>query len=380
MRRAAGRARREPGRACGRKMPRPTPQRPPLSTTRVNLLNIALMLASLVAAMVLPFEVFLLAYAILGPLHYLTELSWLHDRRWFLPGSRDAWPLAACALLVPLGTASVIGPSASAALDGAGIGGLLRGATTELTFLAFGIALLFVLTRDVVLRAGGVILLLGVAWWLQLPASVSLETAVDSLYFTIFAAYLTTLVHVFVFTGLFVLWGALRGRSASGYASLAVFVACAALPFLLPAGRYTASGWARASYGDNFSSLSQLLLHDVFGLGMASVGRLDIFSDGASVRLMRFIAFAYTYHYLNWFSKTSVIGWLDVPRARLAAVGAVWAASLGLYAWSYTAGLRWLFALSFAHVLLEFPLNHRSIAGIGQELAARWRRPEAGRA
>ena len=38
----------------------------------------------------------------------------------------------------------------------------------------------------------------------------------------------------------------------------------------------------------------------------------------------------------------------------------LWIASLALYAKSYELGLRWLFALSYAHVLLEFPLNHRS--------------------
>jgi len=348
-----------------------------VTTTQVNVLNIALMLAALVAALVLPFELFLLAYAILGPLHYLTEISWLHDRKWFLPGRRDWWPLAFCALLVPLGTVSVMGEPGMAALDRAGVGAWLRGSTADLTYLAFGLALLFVLTRDVALRVGGTALLLAGAWWCHLPPDVSTEVAIGSLYFALFAAYLTTLVHVFVFTALFVLWGALKGRSTSGHLSFGVLVACAAVPFLMPPGSYAASDWARASYGGNFAGLSQLLLHDVFGVPLASLGSLDIFSDGASVKLMRFVAFAYTYHYLNWFSKTSVIGWLEMPRTRLVAVVAIWGASLALYAWSYAAGLRWLFALSFAHVLLEFPLNHRSFLGIGQELAGRLRRTAA---
>ena len=36
-----------------------------------------LMLAALAAAYVLPFELLLLSYAILGPAHYFTEISWL---------------------------------------------------------------------------------------------------------------------------------------------------------------------------------------------------------------------------------------------------------------------------------------------------------------
>jgi hypothetical protein len=35
---------------------------------------------------------------------------------------------------------------------------------------------------------------------------------------------------------------------------------------------------------------------------------------------MRLIAFAYQYHYLNWFSKTSIIKWHEVTRARAATI------------------------------------------------------------
>ena len=52
-------------------------------------LNIVLMVASVVVAAYLPFETFLLAYAVLGPLHYLTEISWLHDRGYFITRSSD---------------------------------------------------------------------------------------------------------------------------------------------------------------------------------------------------------------------------------------------------------------------------------------------------
>ena len=37
----------------------------------------------------MPFETFLFAYAFLGPLHYLTEISWLHDRQYFSKGKYD---------------------------------------------------------------------------------------------------------------------------------------------------------------------------------------------------------------------------------------------------------------------------------------------------
>ena len=37
------------------------------------------------AAIVAPFQIFLLAWAVLGPLHYLAEISWLHDRNFRTP-------------------------------------------------------------------------------------------------------------------------------------------------------------------------------------------------------------------------------------------------------------------------------------------------------
>src|SRR5262245_10625902 len=66
---------------------------------RVNYVNIALMLVSAVIAIRLPFELFLVTYAVLGPLHYLTQMSWLHDRGYFTTGRWDWMPLALLAVL-----------------------------------------------------------------------------------------------------------------------------------------------------------------------------------------------------------------------------------------------------------------------------------------
>ncbi len=56
---------------------------------KINLSNIGLMFITAVCAYFYPFETFLLAYAYLGPLHYLTEISWLHDRNYFSKGKYD---------------------------------------------------------------------------------------------------------------------------------------------------------------------------------------------------------------------------------------------------------------------------------------------------
>jgi len=86
---------------------------------------------------------------------------------------------------------------------------------------------------------------------------------------------------------------------------------------------------------------------------------------------MRFIAFAYTYHYFNWFSKTSIIKWHEAGAVRLTAVAVLWLAAVGVYAYDYVIGVRVLFCLSLLHVYLEFPLNHVSILGTYRELRAR---------
>jgi hypothetical protein len=93
-----------------------------------------------------------------------------------------------------------------------------------------------------------------------------------------------------------------------------------------------------------------------------------IFESSFGILLMRFIAFAYLYHYLNWFSKTEVIRWHKVPKARFIVVIGLWLLACGAYVYDYAIGLTFLFFLSFTHVLLEFPLNMVSIFGIGKEV------------
>src|SRR5260221_3571770 len=70
--------------------------------TKINVLNIGLMLFSCAAAFIMPFEVFLFAYAVMGPLHYLTEISWLHDRNYFSKGKYDYVVLLIIGVLITL--------------------------------------------------------------------------------------------------------------------------------------------------------------------------------------------------------------------------------------------------------------------------------------
>lgn len=385
---------------------------------RVNYLNIGLMLISLVAAFILPFEVFLLSYAILGPLHYLTEISWLHDRQYFSPKKLDWIPLVVLGLLILLGAKSIMGETIYGGLEAMGMGGMVRFLGNygyDITFVAFGLALIFVVFKDWGYRGVAIVVLLGCAYLFHLPDPVVAEGAnltargyenkVISVYndkwsnpvYKIFGVYVPTLIHVYLFTGAFILFGALKSRSKSGYLSFGVFLLCALACFaLLPTfSGILPSSWAQKSYDIGFSQLSMHLMQDFGGAQYDSLlihstfhqfygqighpelpqvanaavfGKSSVMDVSLAVMFARFIAFAYTYHYLNWFSKTSVIRWHQVPKARFVVVIVAWVASIVLYLSDYSIGFRWLFLLSFLHVMLEFPLNHQSFIGIGKEI------------
>jgi hypothetical protein len=68
----------------------------------INILNIVLMLVSTVVAFYLPFHTFLFVYAVLGPLHYLTEISWLEKRNFFIAKKWDVLFLIAICILIAL--------------------------------------------------------------------------------------------------------------------------------------------------------------------------------------------------------------------------------------------------------------------------------------
>lgn len=333
-----------------------------MSSTSIEYTNIGLMAVSFAAAMLLPFELFLFSYAVLGPLHYLTEISWLHERRYFTPGRFDVVVLTALGGLVVLGSLGWSGPPFRVLTDW----------VNELIFVAFGAALVFVLFPDRRRRVAGVAALLVAALAFRAFNTAHWQASgVQSWHYMTFTVYLPTLIHVYVFTGAFILYGALKRGDLAGYLSVLAFLAFPALCLVLPIdAAYAPSDGAARNYGD-FRGINQWIVRDFFG-GEVTPG--EVYSDPLSVAVTRFIAFAYTYHYLNWFSKTSLIQWHRVPRRRLALILAVWAFSVVLYGIDYRLGLQWLLFLSITHVFLEFPLNHRSFIGIGAELARRTRR------
>ncbi len=307
----------------------------------------------------MPFELFLFSYAILGPLHYLTEISWLHKRNYFLPGKNHLYLLGILCFLILLPTAIRLYITFVAHSDvlstPAYVYALQVG--SFMLFVAFATAAILVLLQGTLQR------LLAIAFAI-LIGLLFRSNYIAGLIFTLF---LPTLIHVFIFTGAFLLVGALKSRSTSGIISMVVFLAVAIGLFLVnPNPQNHASAGIIERYNSSFLKLNRqifaLLLHK-----NTSVSELNF--SAAGILLTRFIAYAYTYHYLNWFSKTSVIKWHLVPRRSLIVTIAIWLSAVILYLTDYKTGLTVLYFLSMLHVILEFPLNFQSFRDIGRELA-----------
>lgn len=410
------------------------------------------MFLSLAMAYVLPFELFLFSYAVLGPLHYLTEIGWLHQRNYFISEHQNArlflpvvvilglllvWSaygmewfpelskghlqgwggniILACLLLALTMVALPKGSIRNASLIGFSLILLLvqiERPTTEVRIEDQPVATVLEWRENPYLLVNGMqverqngalesdygvlfkrsfegltpvqYVFVQAGFGLQPPPKCTVASAQGYIvpYGTspgisfsgnltqlalFIAVFLPTLVHVFFFTALFMAFGALKSKSRIGWISVALLLICGVLPFVWKpeVSDYTITAYVADSYKSSFYELNRQFLIWFGGLKNNPVeADAAVFTSALGIGLMRFIAFAYTYHYLNWFSKTSIIQWHKMNKKHLMLVIGIWALALLLYGISYKIGLQALFFLSFLHVFLEFPLNFASIKGL----------------
>lgn len=173
------------------------------SYLNIDQINIVMMLVSCALAYVMPFELVLISYAFLGPAHYLTQISWMHDRSYF---TETKW------------TGVVLGILVAAMIllewDNIKIG-------THYFVLTAAIALSCAMVLEKQTKYRSIIIASLVVFFI----------AIESLYpsFAIgLAILLPTVVHIYIFTGLFILLGAMKVRIHGG-----LFHS----PFLSPAAR-----------------------------------------------------------------------------------------------------------------------------------------------
>lgn len=325
---------------------------------KIDKLNCLLLLVSCILAWVTPFGLLVLAYAILGPLHYWTEIFWLEDRQCFLPKRRDSrWLIALALVGTALGiTTVVLARSPSPWMSGWAFH--TQQAAITVVLLAITIPLVFWKYSDWkhrVLAALG-IAILGASFYYLYDAFG---------YYTLFAVWLPTVVHVYVFTGMFMLSGALKSRSLWGAMSFGLLIVCGValliveLPFTLQIDSVFAS-----RYMETLGHIHEAMLNMLSGIVSQTYGNNSLTLSDLGIRVSRFLAFSYTYHYLNWFSKTSIIGWHHCQSKKLLKILMLWAFCGLLYAIDYSLALTVVGILSLLHVFYELPLNWRSLHSI----------------
>lgn len=334
-----------------------------MNLATINYLNIGFMILASIVAFVLPFELALLSYVILGPIHYLTEIPWLKKRQFFMPGKKDYLWLALLTVMIIVPTLFKTTYKLVAEKSSEGIitypeyiqlfmrraGTLSRVAAV----LAMASSVVFVLIKDSYKR----IVVIGLVFcWVYLFRT-------SAIMFTLFILSLS-LTHVYFFTGMFILAGALKSRSVSGALSLVAFALCTVVVTTTPFYPHSAPG---KYVIDNYNISFYPTAVKVFGLlGHKNAAHNDVYFTQTGVNIARFIGFAYFYHYLNWFSKTSIIGWHKVSRKTIFTIVGIWMFSISLYLIDFTLGLAVQFFLSVLHVILEYPLNFQSFRDVSK--------------
>jgi hypothetical protein len=304
---------------------------------RNDAIHLGLMLSAFAAAYLVPFELLLLAYVVLGPAHYFTEISWLHDRSYFLPHRGIALGLTLLAI-------------AAALIDNASWFG----------FAMWGALVVCAILAATTSAAEGTLLFM-----IALALAAIMASSGQSL--AVVGILIPTLIHVSLFTLVFMTLGAIKAKSrVQGALVIVYLVAIVAILLAPPTAEIRIASFAKAAqeyFGNVGPALSRL-----FGIrGL----QLD-------TRLTSLLAFVYTYHYLNWFIKADVIRWADIPRSRLLMVVAASAASTALYFYDYAFGFTFLLALSLIHILLEFPLDSMALRQLGTAIGGGLRGAIAG--
>lgn len=291
---------------------------------RNDTIHLGLMLSAFAAAYLVPFELLLLAYVVLGPAHYFTEISWLHDRSYFLPHRGIALGLTLIAIVAAL-------------IDNASWFG----------FAMWGALAVCAMLAATTSAAEGTLVFMIALALAALMASSGQSLAVVGI-------LIPTLIHVSLFTLVFMTLGAIKAKSRVQGALVIVYLVAIVIILLAPpTAEIRIASFAKAAqeyFGNVGPALSRLF--GIHGLTL-------------DTRLTSLLAFVYSYHYLNWFIKADVIRWADIPRSRLLLVIAASAISTALYFYDYAFGFTFLLALSLVHILLEFPLDSMALRQLG---------------
>ncbi len=290
--------------------------------------NFLALVVSAVAASLAPLQVFIFVYAFVGPLHYLTEIAWLKKKDFYFG----------------------------------------KGVVSQRIYVYVAVVLCVAVSADFYVRRGwsgyviGILLVLSLGAMVKNPyilisalvAGYSAKFFVHGLVIFV-GAILPTIVHVYVFTMLFMVSGLVREKRSSILGWVNPFLLLG-LPVALLVARWSyaspGSYWIKAEMG--FSALHGYL---VGLLGHNLHPNSAILADPTAAGVLRVLAFIYLFHYLNWFAKTELLQWHKVSRRSWAWIAALYGISVACYLRNFLVGFYLVNFLSMLHVFLEFPLN-----------------------
>lgn len=322
-----------------------------MTTKNIDSLNIILIVVSLFLAFQIPFELFLFSYAVLGPLHYISEINWLNQKSFFIKEKRGVFVFIFFSILITLlmilklpflndfrvkYITNEVVPYLNAIAK-----------FSILSSLLFAVILIFF--RKMNQLFFGLILSIVISYFAfkYVP------------FFTVLVVvFIPTLIHVYVFTFLFMVLGYFKTKNNTGLIALILMVLA---PFIIAMSKITPIEYENISQYSKESFIISgipLVIKSLSNLFQHSTNEQISLLSIESIKIQIFIAFAYTYHYLNWFSKTSIIGWYsNISKRRKIIFLVFWIISITLYLYSYKIGITTLFFLSILHVYFEFPLN-----------------------
>jgi hypothetical protein len=265
-------------------------------TVKIDWINVGLVITSAALAIFYPIQTFILSFSILGPLHYLTEINWLNNKTTISEDNKNLWKVSSLLIsffivfphiLVFISPELVTNPILL----------FINSWNNLLLFLSFILSVAFLYSsKKNVLIVTLVTMIIGV-------------TINDMSFFTIIIGTLTpTIIHVYFFTILFMWHGAKISNGRTGYYPLILTIGFPIFLMMVPIepNNYYFDPFWKAIYTEN--QLYKFAQNFSYLIGNTDFSTF-YFYEVMEIKLMIFVAFSYLYHYLNWFSKTSIIKW-----------------------------------------------------------------------
>lgn len=326
----------------------------------IDNLNIVLILLSLILAYVLPFSLFLFSYAVLGPLHYLTEINWLNEKNYFVKERKWIWVFVVITTLISIPVIMHI-PFLSEINNHP----IFKNFSLTINGLTdvFLLAALFFAVGLVYLKKWHHLLI-------YLLASIIIAKLITKYVlfsYILVGLFLPTIIHVYIFTLLFMIMGSLNNKSKAGWIGVIILIISPILIFITPLDLSFYKSFESnevITTARNFRFIQYLT--ETFNRPNNTT---PFVLSSISIKIQIFIAFCYTYHYLNWFSKTSIIKWhKNVSKVKLSIILSLWLSLIVLFWHNYETAYLALFFLAMLHIVLEFPLNITSIKEIAKKI------------